>query len=294
MHAHRRRTPTFLIAMLTGVLLVASACGDPDATSTESTVDRSTEGTVALEESSVEPAAKLRQAAQRSAEYDTVTLEMVVLADGEQMSRIVSQGAADNSRARMTMDMPGVGEVQVLVVDGTYYYGFPGLPDGIEWASMSADELAEISGIDPRAAGGQDPTQAFEALSAVSDGVETVGEEQIGGVDTTHYRFTADVSGLFDQAVESGTLGGPAAEAVEGFQGDTVMDAWIDGDGLIRRLTYELSMDPAMAGPDLPSTFRYELTFSDYGASVDVAAPPAEQTMSMQEMMGSASTMFGS
>ncbi|MFN7148621.1 MAG: hypothetical protein ACK4V6_03990 [Microthrixaceae bacterium] len=97
--------------------------------------------------------------------------------------------------------------MQVLLVDGTYYYGFPGLPDGIEWASMSADELAEISGIDPRAAGAQDPTKAFEALSAVSDEVEVVGEEQIGGVDTTHYRFTADVSGLFDQAVESGTLG---------------------------------------------------------------------------------------
>jgi hypothetical protein len=293
MHAQRRRTP-ILIPALMSLLLVAAACGDPDATATETTVDRPTDATVALEDSAVEPAAKLRQAAQRSAEFDTVTFEMVMSADGEPMSRIVSQSSADGSRARMTMDMPGVGEVQVLVVDGTYYYAFPGLPDGIEWASMSAAELTEISGIDPSAAGAQDPTKAFEALSAVSDEVETVGEEQIDGVDTTHYRFTADVSGLFDQAVASGTLGGQAAETVEAFDGDTVMDAWIDDEGLIRRLTYELSLDPAVAGDDLPGTFSYELTFSDYGAPVDVAAPPAEQTMSMQEMMGSAGSMFGS
>jgi hypothetical protein len=279
--------------MAASLLLVASACGDPDAASTENTVDRPTDATVALEES-VEPAAKLRQAAQRSAEFETVTFEMVVSADGEQFSRIVSQGSADGSRARMTMDMPGVGEMQVLLVDGTYYYEFPGLPDGIEWASMSVDEVAAVSGIDPRAAGAQDPTKAFEALSAVSDEVETVGEEQIGGVDTTHYRFTADAAALFDQAVEAGTLGGDAADAVEAFQGDTVMDAWIDGDGLIRRLTYELSMDPTMTGPGMPSTFSYELTFSDYGAPVDVAAPPADRTMSMQDMMGSAGSMFGS
>jgi hypothetical protein len=159
---------------------------------------------------------------------------------------------------------------------------------------MSADELAAISGVDPTAAGAQDPTKAFEALSAVSDEVETIGEEQIDGVDTTHYRFTADVSGLFDQAIASGALGGQAAEAVEAFQGDTVMDAWIDDKGLIRRLTYALSLDPALAEPGVPSTFAYELTFSDFGAPVDVAAPPPETTVSMQEMMGSAGTMFGS
>ena len=108
----------------------------------------------------IEPAAKLRRAAQRSAAFDTVGFEMVVSADGEQMSRIVSQGTADGSRARMTVDVPGVGEMQVLLVDGTYYYGFPGLPDGIEWASMSADEVAAISGVDPTAAGARQAAAA--------------------------------------------------------------------------------------------------------------------------------------
>lgn len=295
MHARPRpRTlAAGLLATLSAASLLLTACGDPEATSSSTPTDRSVDATVALEES-IEPAAKLRQAAERSAEFDTVTSEMTVTADGEQISRMVSQGAADGSRARMTLDMPGVGEMRVLVVDGTYFYGFPGLPDGIEWASMSIDDVAAMSGIDPRAAGAQDPTHSFDALSSISDEVETLGEEQVGGVDTTHYRFTTDAAALFDQAVESGTLGGAAAEAVEAFQGETVMDAWIDGDGLVRRLTYELSMDPSASGAGVPSTFAYELTFSDYGVPVEVTAPPPETTMSMQDMMGSAASMFGS
>ena len=55
------------------------------------------------------------------------------------------------------------------------------------------------------------------------------------------------------------------------------MDVWIDDDGLPRRFTMDLT---------IPGTgsVSMRMDFSDYGRAVDVSAPPASETMSMQEL----------
>ena len=55
------------------------------------------------------------------------------------------------------------------------------------------------------------------------------------------------------------------------------MDVWIDGDGLPRRFTMELKIPGA-------GSVAMRMDFTDYGRSVDVSAPPASETISMQQL----------
>ncbi len=118
----------------------------------------------------------------------------------------------------------------------------------------------------------------------MSDEVVTVGEEDVSGVPTTHYRFSASMDELIDQLLASGAFTDEAAASADMFEADTQMNVWIDADGLVRRLSYELALSED-AGLGLPGSFGYEFEFSDYGQPVEVVAPAPEVTISLQELM---------
>lgn len=284
--------PRRLLALVAlGTVVLASACGDPDdaAGGPSASDDR---GTTTVVDEAAPGAAAVRDAATRSAEQDSVSMELVMTMDGETASTIRTQGTADGTRARIQMEAGPIGTMEILLVDEAYYYAIPGLPDGKQWMRMGFDELEQMSGMDMDAAMGQDPSQAFQTLSSVSDDVQVIGEEDVAGIPTTHYRFSADVQALMQNAIDSGVLSREAAESSGLLEGGTEMDVWIDADGLARRMVYELAIDQSVAGPGAPGTIGYDFTFTGYGEPVDVTAPAPDTVVSMDEMMGSASATF--
>ncbi len=78
------------------------------------------------------------------------------------------------------------------------------------------------------------------------------------------------------------------------------MDVWVDGQNLLRRVALSVGLPGSGTGTlHMPGNSRLAVTidFYDYGAPVNVSAPPASQVASMAQMITSGSSSgssFGS
>ncbi|HEY2054533.1 MAG TPA: LppX_LprAFG lipoprotein [Solirubrobacterales bacterium] len=106
-------------------------------------------------------------------------------------------------------------------MDGTTSYvssdAFDSIPDGKKWLEL--DLASAATG--PRSSAAGNPKEGLKVLEKVQ-GAEKIGQEDIDGVPTTHYRGTF-----------------PAAEEVFGVKvdvSDRHVDVWIDAQGRVRRM----------------------------------------------------------
>jgi hypothetical protein len=109
--------------------------------------------------------------------------------------------------------------------------------------------------------GGPRPDEVLDLLVKSSKNVERVGNDEIRGVSVDHYRAHVDKSALGDEA----DLFEPKG---------LVIDAWIDGDGLLRRIRIPY------AGTEGPVEV---IDLYDFGVPVDVEAPAADEMVSEKE-----------
>jgi hypothetical protein len=257
-----------LAVALTAVVALAG-CGG------EGTVLESTAAQVSGVPAAATPAF-LAQAAERTAAVETGKVEVEITADG---GTATLTGQFDTTRpagaATLTTSGLGGGELgdisaEVVYEDGTVYLKPDGLAAmlgeslGTPWLKVSAQDGA-LGGLLP---GGAElptvePQELLEKLRAEGIEVTQVGTEDVRGVSTT--RYAAQIP------ADAGSLGGPAA----------TVDAWIDGDGLVRRITIA-------ASGDTPFTVDAELY--DLGEPVSISAPPADQVTDL----GDLGELFGS
>lgn len=147
------------------------------------------------------------------------------------------------------------------------------------WLETSAEESGAITegfGV----GGGSSPTAILDDLRDANATIEELGTENLRGVDTTHYRALINTEELAatmtpaERAEFEAELGGVSTEFP--------MDFWIDGDGLVRKFSLDLS-GSLIDDPDLESA-RMEFEMFDYGADVDIQAPPADQILTEDEL----------
>lgn len=183
-----------------------------------------------------------------------------------------------------------------LLADGSQLYlHMPFLasaaPRGEEWFSVDADDLAELGEIGGGLGlGASDPIQTLEYLRGASDDVEEIGEEPVGGVDTVHYRTTVDLEAAV--AMTPASRRQLVIDAVGQFheQFGTVhipLDAWIDDDGLARRIRYELDLATTKDTGDVPegAIMSFTMELFDYGAAVEIAPPPSEEVTDLTGLL---------
>ena len=96
-----------------------------------------------------------------------------------------------------------------------------------------------------------DPSQALRILRAAGD-FELVGQEQVRDVQTTRYR------GKIDTDTELAPVG-------------SVVDAWVDADGYLRRLRFHDGADSAT------------IDFYDFGADIDIQPPPSTEVRELDQ-----------
>lgn len=279
-----------LLTLLASVSLVAAGCGGSSGP----------ERTLMSLASSAE---KTSSAGTYRTELRT-TMTIPGLADGLE---ITATGAVDTvaRRYQMSMDMskmlgalvsatgaaaPKASDLRMdMVMDGlTMYMRMPllagELPSGKTWVSMDVAKLAAAGGADLSALLGRsyaDPAQYLDYLTAHGD-LEELGTEDVRGVATRHVRTTVDLEAYLE-ALDP-TLKKDIAPLVDQFEqmaGSVrpVMDAWVDGDGLVRRVGIDMSMGiPATgAGGSVEMTMTMDLF--DFGADVAIEVPPASQVM---------------
>jgi hypothetical protein len=153
--------------------------------------------------------------------------------------------------------IPG-GQMEGRFLDKTTYLGW-NLFDKRQWVKEPDDSPTGTDRLIP-GFGGPSPDRLLGLLIKSSKEIEGLGTEEIRGVSTKHYRAHVDPKKLGEDHV--------FAENAE-----LVVDAWVDGDQLVRRLRVPEE------GADGVTVFE----FFDFGVEVDVEAPPADQMLSDEE-----------
>lgn len=206
----------------------------------------------------------------------------------------------DEQRGSATFDLGaagqglggGSGEV-TSVFDGTTVYvrlGIPQLPT--EWLRIDLTELDGLAGLEDLQQFSSDPSQALGLLRGASDDVEEVGEEQVRGDTTTHYRLTVDLERAQEQAPDD-------AKAYIRQQIETLgvtelgVEVWLDADDVLRRQSYTVVLSQAeLPGASelpegaLPTAIATTLEFYDFGTEVAVEAPAEGEYTDVSDLLG--------
>ena len=182
-------------------------------------------------------------------------------------------------------------KIEVVQDGDVAYLRFPAidaqLPSGKTWIKASEGE-AKVGGFDfhqLESFSSSDPRELLDVLRSLSGDLETVGTEELRGVETTHYRAVVDpvelakgaasagqaADGLFDQLTAQSGIGA------------VPLDVWIDANGLVRKLSMKVSAtdQASQAGA---ATTSFELW--DYGETVDIELPPASQVADASALRG--------
>ena len=213
----------------------------------------------------------------------------------------------ESRRGRLNYDLAGLlaaagqettnAKAEVVFDELVVYMKFPlltqSLPNAKPWIKIDLAALGDQAGIDL----GQlaqlnqaDPSNFLRYLRAVSKGVNEVGEDDVRGVATTHYRARVDLDKVVEQApaderdqvrASIGTL--LEATGAKTFPGDV----WIDGDGLVRRQSTKVTMKtPAGAsGEEQEATMTMTMELFDFGVEVDAEPPPASQVTDLATLL---------
>ena len=119
------------------------------------------------------------------------------------------------------------------------------------------------------------PTGVLTRVLSASEEITELGDEDVRGTETTHYRARVSVAKLVEQLPRADQPGGDVAARWGRF---VPVDIWIDGKSRLRRITIRQAEDAANSNPAM--TLTVELY--DYGVEADVE-PPAEETISQEE-----------
>jgi hypothetical protein len=175
-------------------------------------------------------------------------------------------------------DDPSLWQIEIVQDGEVSYVNFPvvadDLPEGKSWI-RSTGERVKVSGFEFEEltdVASSDPRELLAVLEAAGGDVETVGVEQLRGVEVTHYRATIDAA---EAAKKSPADLGPLAEPLQAGVGEVPVDIWLDGDGLVRKL--EVAITAEDQGQVGSASMSFELW--DYGERVEIDLPPADEVV---------------
>ena len=189
------------------------------------------------------------------------------------------------------MQLPGLGNVSMeMRMVGTKLFlrlpqelVGPALPNGKPWFGLDLDKSLGQAGLGSLGfTQQQDPAETLQYLRAASSGVKESGSATVRGVETTRYVGRLDFRKALDTGLERLEL--PAGERQRAREGMRRMlgqlgakgvpfEVFVDDDGLLRRLT----MDMSMKAMGRPLSTKVSMDYFDFGVDVDVQAPPARE-----------------
>lgn len=251
-----RRTVATAVAALAALALVAG-CGEDDSSGAVSgSASSSEEGGGELEELEGSDFYATVMEAQEEAGSYRFTLD----------SGPAGQGVAITGEARYaddgTLEMTGSGDgMEMVVVDGVLYIKGGGIDLGdAEWLAIDSTDPETAGGLFGSLGSLGDPDMMLGAMED-PESFELVGEEELDGVATNHYRIGVDSEAYADK------LGLPP-EIARMFPETIEYDMWVDADDLPRKFSQSIEIQGVAT--------ETEGTYTDYGVDVQVEAPPAE------------------
>ncbi len=182
--------------------------------------------------------------------------------------------ATDLTLNQISMDGQNIpGGLRVILQGDTVYVKSDMLKTFVgatkPWIKLDLKQLGESGGVNVDEILGraqQIDLKTSVALLTASKDVKAVGAEQVGGVDTTHYSGTFPVAEAVKQVAPEMRA---KAEAGLARVDDMKFDAWIDADGLPRKIT--------LNGDQGRGSFNATVAFTSFNESVAIETPAADQ-----------------
>jgi hypothetical protein len=196
--------------------------------------------------------------------------------------QMVFNGEGRN-QAVMTFPRPDSdGSVKMYVVgDGTMTYmrssQFGSPPEGREWMGFDLS-LGQGSGALPA---NVDAKSELELLESVSNDVRKLGVEDVRGVPTTHYRGTVGVAKQTERLQDEGME--DLASITEKKGAPVEVEAWIDADGLLRRMRI-IQTQPG-EGDDGPTAIDMRVDFLEFGIDPEIDVPDSSEVFDMTPLI---------
>jgi hypothetical protein len=174
-----------------------------------------------------------------------------------------------------------VGYVRLPAIDSR-------LPDGKSWVRGMAGDV-KAGGFDFEELESftqSDPRDVLASLRGLTGDIETVGTEELRGVETTHYRAVLDPIELAEHAAAGRADATSLVDelSTQGGITDVPLDVWIDANGLVRKL----SLDFSATDPGTSRSSHVALAFElwDYGEQVEIDVPSASQVVDASALRG--------
>lgn len=198
-------------------------------------------------------------------------------------------GAFDFAHSRGVLRMQGPARMatEELFIPPRMYVKLPGaahglLPPGKSWIAIGAASSGGLGTSLLGPFGGTDPRDLLSSLTAVSSSATKLGSAAIRGVQVTHFRVRVDPAKAASRVPRWQRAGFRAF--AKGLGTATIpVDVWVDQQNLVRRA--RISLHPPK-GPGRPAGAHITQTvdFYDFGAQVQVSAPPAAEVASLSQL----------
>jgi hypothetical protein len=155
------------------------------------------------------------------------------------------------------------------------------VPGSKPWLKMDLRRLAALKGLDLNSLqqmGHMDPTQNLRFLTGAGKSRE-LGWDRVRGALTKHYALTIDLARLAQENVQ---LRKPLDQLRHLTGTKLPAEAWVDEQGLLRKLTLNFSVAQSQDGP-IRMTVSEE--FYGFGTHVHVAAPRASEVTDATQLL---------
>lgn len=134
------------------------------------------------------------------------------------------------------------------------------------------------------------------AAGALTGSIETVGTEDLDGVETTHYRVNVSIEKALED-VRRSRYPEDRRELIErfiellGVDGDVhAAEVWLDTDGGLRRFSVALTQRPVIK---VEFALVVTVDITEIGGTYDVAEPTPEQVLSVDSVVRFITTVTG-
>lgn len=201
------------------------------------------------------------------------------------------EGLYDGPDTAMAMVMDVSGQsMEMRFVDKAMYMKLPAssgmTAEGKPWVKIAAggdDPMSKAMGDSfDQMAEQNDPSKILEQIEKAGT-IKNTEQVELNGEPTTHYSIEMDLKKLAEQMPDS--AGAKALEQVQGKVTTLPMELWLNSEQLPVQVVMDMSKIAEAAGQPAAGG-KMTMKYSDWGAPVNVEAPPADQVgeLSMPNM----------
>ncbi len=286
-----------LATITTAAVLALSACGGEKQPGTAAPAPSEVKSSLSSPLGDPIQLAALTRESTKKAKSSKVTMETVA---GAEKSTASGQGLYDgeNSKFSMVMDSDGK-KIDMLFVDNALFFKL----DAADQAEMKTDKpYVKISadGQDPisqllgkmmsKAVKESDPSRTIEQISKAGK-ITKSDQVELNGEQTNHYVVEIEVEKAM--ALVVGDLGVPLPAEVlkqldaklKGKNITIPTELWLNADQLpVQVVSDQTAFVKAMGAPG-DGVAKTTVKYTDWGAPVNITAPPADQVGDLAEIM---------